>query len=520
MKNCFFTLFVLSISMMLSSCSTESTPVYQLSTAVEPTEAGTVSQDATEAEEGESITITATANEHWLFNGWQGDLAGSQNPASVLMDRDKRITALFIKRDYPLSINIEGSGEVQEEIAPARTTEYQHGTFVQLTAQPDDGWIFFEWGGDMSEDENPKIIEIDGGKQVNVVFKSIDELLTTDVVGGGSLQINQQSFEDNPSRRQLTITATPDENWEFGSWSGDANSNEAELVVELAGPVAITATFNRKEFTLLTETDGSGSVETELVSGTQTDDGYLFESVVKLTAVAETGWRFTGWDGDLTGTTTPVELMMDSDKRVKALFDNPELTISIETEGNGSATVAPQKETYRIGDQVVFTAAPASGHEFMGWSGSFGGRSRSVSKVMEEDLSVKASFSAIEDALVYSFSGGTFINDRIFGASLTLINRLPEAIVLRKFALLNANGVELTSAEDNESVGPGRQIGYSISFGIAPTQQQFSQYIAAWHVTYKGNNYLKQTRVGFIGTSASEIIDGDDHEVRTLFIEE
>lgn len=505
---------------LIQSCGTESTPVYTLTSNAEPAEAGSVAQGATEAEEGESIQVTATANQHWVFTGWQGDLSGSQNPASVLMDRDKSVTARFVKRDYPLTVNIEGSGEVTEEVLPARTTEYQHGTTVQLTAVADDGWVFFEWGGNLTDDQNPQTILVDEGKQVTSVFKSIEELLVTEVVGGGTIEILQQTADENPSRRIVTVSATADQNWEFQGWTGDVVSDSSDIEIELNASFSITATFSRSEFTLTTSVDGSGSVNRELVSGSQTDNGYLFESVVRLSASGETGWRFIGWEGDLTGSESPKELFMDSNKDVTAVFDNPEFTIALQTDGSGSASVTPQKEVYRFGEEVTFTAAPAAGHEFMGWSGSIGGRSRSQNTIVEDDLNVTARFSAIEDALVYRFSGGTFINDRVFGASLSLSNQLPEAIVLRKFALLNSNGVELTSASDNETIGAGRQISYNISFGIAPTQQQFSQYIAAWHVTYKGTNYLKQTRVGFIGTSAKEIGEEEVPFARTLHIEE
>ena len=447
MRNYVHSIFILLLSFTLFSCSTESTPIYQLTTGADPVEAGNVTQIAPEAEEGESIEITASANQHWVFIGWQGDLTGAQNPASILMDMDKSVTASFVKRDYPLTINIMGSGEVNEEVVTARATEYQHGNVVQLTA-------------------------------------------------------------------------VPSENWEFGGWSGGDDSSEIEIIVEVDGPVTITATFNRKEFTLATETNGAGSIAKELISGTQTDGGYLFESEVELNAVADTGWVFNGWDGDLTGSETPQQLFMDSNKNVTATFEELAFTVTIQTEGSGNATVNPDKEVYRLGDELLFEAVPASGNEFLGWSGSFSEKSRTVTKVLEQDLEVKATFSTVEDALRHSFSGGTFINGRVFGASLSLQNRLPEEIVLRKFALLNANGVELTSAEDNETIPSGNRISYSISFGIAPTKEAFSQYYAAWHVTYKGTNYLKQTRVGTIGTSAKEKSEKEVPSIRTLYIEE
>ncbi|NLW30948.1 MAG: family 43 glycosylhydrolase [Fibrobacter sp.] len=42
------------------------------------------------------VTLTAVPEEGWEFIGWSGeDLSGNQNPASIVMDNDKAVTALF-----------------------------------------------------------------------------------------------------------------------------------------------------------------------------------------------------------------------------------------------------------------------------------------------------------------------------------------------------------------------------------------------------------------------------------------
>lgn len=426
-KQTYLTIFIAGL--IAFSCSTESTPVYQLATSADPSEGGTVTQSTPEAEEGENITVTANPNEHWLFDGWQGDLTGQQNPADVLMDRDKNITARFVLRDYPLTIHQVGDGEITEEVVQQRSTEYPYGTSVRLTA-------------------------------------------------------------------------TASEYWDFEGWSGALSDTSPEIIIEINEPKSVTATFVREEYSLDQSVNGSGSIETELLSGTETENGYLSESEVELTANAEPGWRFVEWDGDLTGSEEVMDLFMDSDKSVTATFEEVFYNVSIETEGSGTATADPQKDSYKYGEMITFNANPSSGNEFLGWSGSFSQTDRSVEIEIKSDIDVKATFSTVEDALVYRFSGGTFINGRVFGASLSLTNRLPEGIVLNKFVLMNANGVELTSAEDNVQVQPGESTGYSISFGIAPTEETFSNYLVAWHVTYKGSSYTKQTRVGFIGSTA------------------
>ena len=62
----------------------------------------------------------------------------TENPIQLTIIESKTVTATFEKKKYPLTVNIEGEGEVLEEIVNAgRTTDYDSGTTVKLTAQPD-----------------------------------------------------------------------------------------------------------------------------------------------------------------------------------------------------------------------------------------------------------------------------------------------------------------------------------------------------------------------------------------------
>jgi uncharacterized repeat protein (TIGR02543 family) len=43
----------------------------------------------------EAVQITAIPEPGWVFAGWSGDLSGSDNPAAIVMDGDKEVTATF-----------------------------------------------------------------------------------------------------------------------------------------------------------------------------------------------------------------------------------------------------------------------------------------------------------------------------------------------------------------------------------------------------------------------------------------
>ena len=97
---------------------------YSLNVNVTPDEAGTVNEEILPAlqsiEHGDSVQLTANSNTGYVFDHWEGDLSGSENPATILMDENKNVTAVFVKEQYELNVVVipEGAGTVEEEILP------------------------------------------------------------------------------------------------------------------------------------------------------------------------------------------------------------------------------------------------------------------------------------------------------------------------------------------------------------------------------------------------------------------
>ena len=164
----FFTLII-----VLSSCAVEEIPKYTLSTTVSPTEGGKiiVSPQSPDYKMGDVVTLTAEPNEHWVFKQWEGDGSGSSTPLQITMSSNKSVVGIFVKRDYPLTLTIEGEGTVEEKIVTNPGGKvYPHGTTVELTPKPNNGWVFSSWGGDLTGAETPKRIIIDKDKKVTVKF--------------------------------------------------------------------------------------------------------------------------------------------------------------------------------------------------------------------------------------------------------------------------------------------------------------------------------------------------------------
>ncbi len=191
-------------ALIFISCSTESTPEYLLTISSEPPEAGIVSPSQMHVEEGQNVTIKATPNEHWVFQSWGGDYSGVENPASVIMDRDKSISAIFTKRDYPLTVNTIGSGNVYERVVQAKSTEYMHGTLVELGANAHAGWKFTGWSGSIQDSDDIILIAIDGETTITATFEKVE----VDFNGvrfsrsdsGGYYRLKQYGVSLNPNK--------------------------------------------------------------------------------------------------------------------------------------------------------------------------------------------------------------------------------------------------------------------------------------------------------------------------------
>ncbi|MDB9787759.1 CotH kinase family protein [Flavobacteriaceae bacterium] len=126
---------------------------------------------ATDYNSGTLLELSAIPDSGWFFVKWKGDLSGVENPVQITIDKSKNISAVFEQKQYPLNIEIEGEGTVDETIIkPGTPNDYNSGTIVQLTASPVNGWSFLKWSGDLLSSKNPIEITVDMAKTIKAEF--------------------------------------------------------------------------------------------------------------------------------------------------------------------------------------------------------------------------------------------------------------------------------------------------------------------------------------------------------------
>jgi uncharacterized repeat protein (TIGR02543 family) len=153
-------------------------------------------------------------------------------------------------------------------------------------------------------------------------------------------------------------------------------------------PIIVTnGTVILREYTLSVTIDGSGSVTKNPSQAT-----YPYGTVVQLTAIANSGWTFSSWSGNLSGSTNPTSITMNGNKSVTAHFTQNQYTLTITLDGSGSVTKNPNQATYSYGQVVTVTAVPGTGFMFSSWTGDLTGTQNPTTITMNGNKAVTAHF--------------------------------------------------------------------------------------------------------------------------------
>jgi len=141
--------------MGLVGCGGEEAPeTIEYSLTISSTEGGSVitpGEGILTYDEGTDVDLVAVAEEGYRFVNWSGDVSSiaDLNAASisVTMNGDYSIAANFIAQ-YVLTIDSTDGGEVT---APGEGTfTYDTGAVVVLVAEPEEGYKFVNWTGDVA----------------------------------------------------------------------------------------------------------------------------------------------------------------------------------------------------------------------------------------------------------------------------------------------------------------------------------------------------------------------------------
>ncbi len=180
---------------------------------------------------GTVVTVIAKNDFGYQFNSWSGDLSGFAKETTITMDGDKSITAIFeAKPTFELKTNAT-NGSIG--INPSGSA-FEEGTAVTIHANPEFGYQFNGWSGDLSGIDNPASIVMDADKSITATFTKLEGNIVFATNCGGAVYTASDGVnfsadiyfnaESTVYSTTATITGTTDQTlYKSERWAKDLN---------------------------------------------------------------------------------------------------------------------------------------------------------------------------------------------------------------------------------------------------------------------------------------------------------
>jgi hypothetical protein len=208
---------------------------------------------------GTVVQLVATADEHCHFVEWTGDVStigDAQNATTNITMNDSYSVAANFELDegwHRLSVSSTEGGSVTTPGEGAFV--YANGNVVSLIAQPDTGYQFLKWTGNVSTIADVYAVStnitMNESYSITANFESwpaepMALLLISSTSGGSVVTPGEGSFLC-PLGDQVSLAAEPDEGCWFVKWSGDvgtvADIWAASTAITVDSPYSIRAEF-------------------------------------------------------------------------------------------------------------------------------------------------------------------------------------------------------------------------------------------------------------------------------------
>ena len=367
---------------------------------------GTVKSDRLTSTDRE-VTVTATANRGYAFNGWYNgnDLVSEYSEYTFMPTENVNLTAKFIPETYNLTVITDGNGVAEGDGI------YETGEELTLTALPQEGNVFVGWFteyGKLSSElsfnykMDPEDTEITAlflpedaatftVEAVNVQatrIKDGEELIISYTEGDemGYAEGNGVYYAGEP----VSLKAHTNFGYEFAGWyREDVFLSDGETYRFLCEEdTVIKAVFRVKTYKLTVVNGKSG----------ETND-YLMEAgnvVTVYPKAAPTGYYFTGWvlgvsyEQDKDGAIKFI--MPEKDITAKAVYAEKTYSVSIKSDGVNGVIGGGNK---KVGERVICSVFVENGYTLLGYNvvGAEGVLTEDGSLVFEmpsNDVSVEA----------------------------------------------------------------------------------------------------------------------------------
>lgn len=230
-------------------------------------------------------------------------------------------------------------------------------------------------------------------------------------------------------------------------------------------------------------------------SGTISPETGAFESglTINLLATPKGEYLFKGWQGDLSSSTNPIQLLIDRNKIVTGTFEKRQYPLNLTIDGSGSIkeeviSIATDSN-YPSGTTVKLTPEPLYGWKFINWTGDEVSTENPLTLIIKKQFNLVAHFQILD-------KDGDGIHDLIDKCPNTPLNEKANSDGC-SFTQVDSDGdgvVDIADSEKNTRVGvpvdkQGRMLKPIYLDSNMVTIKAFKWAIVGDTGTIKGNQY-------------------------------
>lgn len=338
---------------------------YTIAVTANPSNAGSVTGGGT-YNQGQSCTVTATANTGFTFTNWteNGDVVSTNANYTFTVNSNRSLVANFTENTYTITV----SANPNNGGTAAGGGTFTHGQSCTVTATANTGYTFTNWtenGSVVSSDAN-YTFTVEDNRSLVANFTAITYTITVSAnpsnsgttSGGGTYNHGQS----------CTVIATSADGYTFMNWTenGTVVSTDANYTFVVTSNRSLVANFEEQ----LPDTYNINVSPNPNIGGTVTGGGtYAGGQQCTVTANANTGYTFINWteNGEVVTTNASYTFIVEGNRTFVANFTLNNYTISVTADPTDGGMVTGAGN-YVHGTTCTLTATANENYEFINWT--------------------------------------------------------------------------------------------------------------------------------------------------------
>jgi hypothetical protein len=340
------------------------TQQYTINVSTNPNIGGFVTGGGT-YQQGQSCTVTASANAGFTFTNWteNGNVVSTQANYTFTVNSNRNLVANFQAQTQNYNISVTASPRDGGTVTGGGS--YQQGQSCTVSATPNSGFTFTNWteNGNVVSTNASYTFAVTGNRILvaNFTMQTYTITATADPINGGTIA-GTGAFNNGES---CTLTATPATGYNFVNWTknGVQVSTNATYTFTVTESAAYVAHFQIQSFTISLSANPANA-------GTVSGDGtYDYGTSCTVTATPFQRYLFANWteNGVVVSTEQSYTFTVTANRTLVANFEIPMVEITTAVYPEEAGTVIGDG-IYHYGDEVTLTIVRNEDWAFQNWT--------------------------------------------------------------------------------------------------------------------------------------------------------